>query len=232
VPLVGSVLGGLAVSPLSSHFGRKRILLGAYTFSWLGSFLQIFAPNLGAFVAGRFCIDFVIGIAHTIAPLYLCEVVPVALRGRSVSIYNILNLFSGVISTIIANYTHTINGPRSYRIPLSVQAGIPALLLFLTLLIPESPQWLVAHGRMAEAKKNLRRLRGYTDWQLEDEFRVIVLCEENERELTANARFWDLFNRENFKRTITAGSFFSLNQISGIILYVHSLSRRIDRTSS
>lgn len=64
----------------------------------------------------------------------------------------------------------------------------------------------------------MRRLRGYTSWQLDDEFRVIVLCEENERELTANVHFWDLFNRENFKRTITAGSFYSLNQISGVIL--------------
>jgi MFS family permease len=180
--------------------------------------LQLFAPNLAAFVVGRFCIDFTIGIAHTVAPLYLCEVVPAALRGRSVSIYNILNLFSGVISTIISNHTHTINGPRSYQIPLALQAGIPALLLLLTLPIPESPQWLVAKGRMDEARKNLRRLRGYTNWQLEDEFRVIVLCEENERELTANAHFWDLFNSENFKRTITAGSFFSLNQISGVIL--------------
>lgn len=140
------------------------------------------------------------------------------MRGRGVAIYNILNLFSGVIATIIVNSTHTINGPRSYQIPLAVQAGLPALLLLLTLPIPESPQWLVAKGRLEEAKTNLRRLRGYTDWQLEDEFRVIMLCEENERELTANARFWDLFNRENFKRTITAGSFFSLNQISGVIL--------------
>jgi sugar porter (SP) family MFS transporter len=218
VPLVGSIFGGLATSPLSSRFGRKWTLIGAYVFSFLGSFLQIFAPNLGAFVVGRFCIDFVIGIAHTIAPLYLCEVVPTPMRGRSVSIYNILNLFSGVIATIIVNATHTIDGPRSYQIPLAVQAGLPAVLLLLTLPIPESPQWLVAKGRLEEARHNLRRLRGYTSWQLEDEFRVIVLCEENDRELTASARFWDLFNRENFKRTITAGSFFSLNQISGVIL--------------
>jgi sugar porter (SP) family MFS transporter len=220
VPLVGSIFGGLATSPLSHRFGRKWALIGTYCFSLLGAFLQVFAPNLAAFVVGRFTSYFAIGIAHTIAPLYLCEVVPTSIRGRSVSIYNILNLFSGVISTIIVNATHNINDKRSYQIPLAVEAGVPALLMILTLLVPESPQWLVAKGRLVEAKKNLRRLRGsgYTDWQLEDEFRVIVLCEMNERELTSDVHFWDLFSRQNFKRTITAGSFFSLNQISGVIL--------------
>lgn len=218
VPLVGSVIGGLATTPLTNRFGRKWTLIGSYVFSLLGAFLQVFAPNLAAFVIGRFCSAFVIGIAHTIAPLYLCEVVPTSMRGRSVQIYNILNIFSGVIATIVSNATHAIDGPTAYQIPLSIEAGLPALLFFLTLGIPESPQWLVSKGRMEEAKKNLRRLRGFSDLQLEDEFRVIVLCEENERELSSNVHFWDLFNRENFKRTITAGSFYSLNQVSGVIL--------------
>ncbi|KAM0452068.1 hypothetical protein ACHAPV_009692 [Trichoderma viride] len=218
VPLVGSIIGGLATTPLTNRFGRKWTLNGSYVFSLLGAFLQVFAPNLAAFVIGRFCSAFVIGIAHTIAPLYLCEVVPTSMRGRSVQIYNILNIFSGVIATIVSNATHTIDGPKAYQIPLSIEAGLPALLFVLTLGVPESPQWLVSKGRMEEAKKNLRRLRGFSDIQLEDEFRVIVLCEENERELSSNVHFWDLFNRENFKRTITAGSFYSLNQVSGVIL--------------
>lgn len=218
MPLVGSVFGGLATWPLSDRFGRKWTLIGVYIFSLLGAFLQVFPTNLACFVVGRFCSDFTIGIAHTIAPLYLAEAVPASMRGRSVAIYNILNLFSGVISTIICNATHSIDGRRAFQIPLAVEAGLPVLLFFLTLPIPESPQWLVSKGRMEQAKKNLRRLRGFSDFQVEDEFRVIVLCEENERELTANVHFWHLFNRENLKRTITAGSFYSLNQISGVIL--------------
>ncbi len=68
VPLIGSIFGGLATTPISKRLGRKWTLIFAYAFSIIGGFLQVFAPNLGAFVVGRFLSDFVIGIAHTIAP--------------------------------------------------------------------------------------------------------------------------------------------------------------------
>jgi len=218
VPLVGSIIGGLSASPLNNHFGRKLPLLGAYIFSLGGGFLQVFAPNLASFVIGRFWTAAVVGLANATAPLYLSEVVPPSMRGRSVTSINILSLLSGVISTVIVNSTHTLDGKRQYMIPLAVQCALPVLLFVLTIGLPESPQWLVSKGRMDEARRNLRRLRGFSDWQVDDELRVMKLCEENERSLTANVRFWEIFDRENLKRTLTAGAFYSLNQISGIIL--------------
>ncbi|KAJ9313712.1 hypothetical protein DTO271D3_6016 [Paecilomyces variotii] len=218
VPLVGSIIGGLAASPLNNHFGRKYPLLAAYVFSLGGGFLQLFAPNLAAFVAGRFWNGTVIGIANATAPLYLSEVVPPSMRGRSVTSINILSLISGVVSTVIVNGTHDLEGKKQYMIPLAVQCGLPVLLFFLTFLLPESPQWLVSKGRMEEARRNLRKLRGFSDMQVDDELRVMKLCEDNERALTANVRFWEIFDRQNLKRTLTAGSFYSLNQVSGVIL--------------
>ncbi|KAN0066749.1 General substrate transporter [Elaphomyces granulatus] len=218
VPLVGSIIGGLAASPLNNHFGRKWPLIGAYVFSLGGGFMQTFAPNLATFVIGRFWNAGVIGLANATAPLYLSEVVPASMRGRSVTSINILSLVSGVVSTVIVNGTHTLEGERQYRIPLAVQCALPVLLFVLTIALPESPEWLVSKGRMEEARQNLRKLRGFSDWQVDDELRVMKLCEENERALTANVRFWNIFDRENLKRTLTAGSFYSLNQISGVIL--------------
>ncbi|KUL85291.1 hypothetical protein ZTR_07918 [Talaromyces verruculosus] len=218
VPLVGSIIGGLAASPLNNRLGRKWTLLGAYVFSLGGGFLQLFAPNLATFVIGRFWNAAVIGVANATAPLYMSEVVPPSMRGRSVTSINILSLLSGVVSTVIVNATHTLDGRRQYQIPLAVQCGLPVLLFLLTIGLPESPQWLVSKGRLDQARHNLRKLRGFSDWEVDDELRVMKMCEENERALTSNVRFWEIFNRQNLKRTLTAGSFYSLNQISGIIL--------------
>jgi MFS family permease len=74
LPLVGAVLGGLLASPLNFHFGRKWPLIAAYILSIGGGLLQVFAPNLGAFVGGRSINGIAMGIAMATAPLYLSEV--------------------------------------------------------------------------------------------------------------------------------------------------------------
>ncbi|KAI9375889.1 general substrate transporter [Aspergillus egyptiacus] len=218
VPLVGSIVGGVAASPLNNHLGRKWPLIGGYVFSVGGGFLQLFAKNIAEFVIGRFLNAIAIGVANATAPLYLSEVVPPSMRGRSVTSINILSLLAGVISTIIVNETKDIQGRLQYMIPLAIQVVLPFVILVVTLPLPESPQWLISKGRMEQARHNLRKLRGYSDAQVEEELRIMQQCEENERALSANVRFYEIFDRQNLKRTLTAGSFYSLNQISGIIL--------------
>lgn len=218
VPLVGSIFGALVAPLLNFRFGRKWPLVGAYSLSLGGGFLQLFAPNLAAFVIGRFWNSFVQGIASATAPLYLAEIVPSAMRGRAVTSINILSLIAGVVGTLIVYGTHRRTNDLAYKIPLAVQCVFPAILIPITAFLPESPQWLASKGQLRTARKNLRKLRGFSDDQVDDELRVMKMCEENARALTAGVKFWHIFNRENIKRTLTAGSLFSFNQISGIIL--------------
>jgi Na+/melibiose symporter-like transporter len=131
---------------------------------------------------------------------------------------NILNLTAGVAGTAVVFRTQKMDGLLSYQIPLAVQCALPVLLLFLTIPIPESPQWLAGKGKLKRARDNLRKLRGFSDAEVEDELRLVVLSEQDERELHAQTKFWHIFQRHHLKRTLTAGSFFSLNQISGVIL--------------
>lgn len=71
---MGSVIGGLLASPLNFHFGRKWPLIAAYIISVGGGLLQVFAPNLGAFVGGRSINSVALGIINATAPLYISEV--------------------------------------------------------------------------------------------------------------------------------------------------------------
>ncbi|KAJ5598300.1 hypothetical protein N7537_008384 [Penicillium hordei] len=219
LPLVGSVIGGLLASPMNFHLGRKWPLIIAYFVSVGGGLLQVFAPNLGAFVGGRSINSVALGIINATAPLYISEVVvPASIRGRCVSSMNILNLTAGVVGTAVVFRTEKIHGNLSYQIPLAVQCALPVLLLFLTMSLPESPQWLTGKGKMEDARHSLRKLRGSSNDEVEDELRLMRLSEESERQLHAETKFWHIFQRQYLKRTLTAGSFFSLNQISGIIL--------------
>ncbi|PWY78601.1 sugar transporter [Aspergillus eucalypticola CBS 122712] len=216
IPLIGSILGGLAASPLNSRLGRKCPLLIAYIISIGGSLLQVLAPNLGAFVSGRFINGIATGIANSTAPLYLAEVVPASMRGRSVSLINILTLVAGVLGTIVVLCTHDLRGSSSYRIPLTVQCVLPALLFIWTLPLPESPQWLVSKCRLEPARSNLRRLRCCSEQRVDEELRDMELSEGHASDV--NVSFMIIFSKKHLQRTLTAGSFYSLNQVSGIIL--------------
>lgn len=74
LPLVGSVFGGLLASPMNYHLGRKWPLIIAYIVSVGGGLLQVFAPNLGAFIGGRSINAVALGIVNATAPLYIAEV--------------------------------------------------------------------------------------------------------------------------------------------------------------
>lgn len=158
------------------------------------------------------------GIANATAPLYLSEVVPVSIRGRVVACINIMNLLSGVVATCVVFGTSTRTDALSYEVPLAVQCALPALLIPPTAILPESPQWLIGKDKFDQALSALRKLRGNSDAEVADELRVMRLCQDNERSLVNDVSFWNIFDRQNIKRTITAGSFFSFNQISGVFL--------------
>ncbi|KAK9482115.1 general substrate transporter [Lipomyces starkeyi] len=202
VPLVGTIIGACAASPIQLKFGRKWSVTGCYIISIGGVCLQLFAKNLGMFVAGRAWNGVAYGCAMAISPLYLSEVVPASMRGRAVASQNIFTIFSGT----------------SYMIPLAVQCALPIILIPFTAVLPESPFWLVSHGRLEEARHNLRKLRGFSDEELGEELELIKRSEMAEREIGKDAKFWELFNRQNLKRTLAASSLFSMNQVSGIIL--------------
>jgi predicted MFS family arabinose efflux permease len=59
---------------MNFHFGRKWPLIIAYLVSIGGGLLQVFAPNLGAFVGGRSINAVALGIVGVTAPLYVSEV--------------------------------------------------------------------------------------------------------------------------------------------------------------
>lgn len=98
---------------------------------------------------------------------------------------NILNLTAGVVGTVVVYRTEKIDGSLSYQIPLAIQCALPVLLLLLTVSLPESPQWLAGKGNVEDARRNLRKLRGSSDDEVEEELRLMKLSEENERELHA-----------------------------------------------
>lgn len=159
------------------------------------------------------------GAALAIAPNFLADLVPASMRGRFVSAANIATIASSTLATLACYLSVKMHGNDhwSYHIPLAVQACLPFCLLVPTIFVVESPSWLVSKGRVKEARKTLRAIRGFSDKEVEIELDMMRAVEE-ETQRREKPKFWEIYKRQNIRRTLVGGSIFSLNQCSGIIL--------------
>jgi sugar porter (SP) family MFS transporter len=157
--LLGCVIGASIAAFTSDRFGRKRVLLAAAALFTLSSIGSALPRDLMEFAGARLVGGVAIGIASTLAPLYIAEISPAKKRGLLVSL-NQLAIVTGILLSYSVNYLLTGAGPTNWRW-MFASAALPSIAFFLTLLfIPESPRWLMQKGREQEAERFLTQIVG------------------------------------------------------------------------
>ena len=166
--LPGCALGAFMAGRLADIMGRRAVMLAAATlfiFSALGSGA---ASSAIMFASARFFAGAAVGAASVLSPAYISEVTPAHLRGRFSSIQQIM-IITGLLGAATSNLLlqnaagsslAEIWGHPAWRWMFWAQAVPAVLFLFSLLLVPESPRFLVAKGRMDEAVAVLTRLFG------------------------------------------------------------------------
>jgi len=210
--LIGTILGSVASGGPAERYGRRpalRILAALYLVSALGC---AFAWDWLSLVAFRFVGGLAIGGSSVVAPLYIAEISPAAVRGRLVALSQ-LNVVTGILVAYLSNYfiAAAVGGPESaaWRFMLGLPA-LPALAFGLLLLgIPESPRWLVKRLRREEAEAVLGRLGA------EDPQALVSEIAESLHEETVAAD--ETFFRAKYRRPILLALMVAtFNQLSGI----------------
>jgi MFS family permease len=119
----------------------------------IGTCIQSSCRSLAQFMAGRFILGFGCAITSAAGPAYVSEMAHPAYRGVMTGIFNCFWFIGGIPGTFIPARTR-IEFPRSdlsWRIPLWCQMIYSGLVVLGAPFLPESPRWLVAHGRDEEA---------------------------------------------------------------------------------
>jgi MFS transporter, SP family, arabinose:H+ symporter len=184
--LVGCIVGVSFAGSLSDRFGRKRVLILAslfFLFSTLGCTL---APSHIVLILSRLVAGMGIGVASMLSPLYISEIAPPGIRGRLVSLYQFA-ITIGILCAYFSNawvleFSRSSTGSGGvfslvYREEIwrgmFANMTIPnVLFLALLMMIPESPRWLIAHGRGEKAKAILKRIQG--GGEVDAEYQQIV----------------------------------------------------------
>ncbi|CAK7204017.1 hypothetical protein SEUCBS139899_006768 [Sporothrix eucalyptigena] len=222
VPLIGAVLGAVAGVPLQRWLGRRKTMMLAYAAACVpGSFLQLFAPNMGALVVGRFWNGVGISVLTSVVPLFLAELVPAHVRGRTTGLATAGSGASSVVATVVVWATSKLADKRQYQIPLAIQAALAAFLLILSWLLTESPSWLVSKGRLEDARSTLVKLRGNenVEYELQSIASVLVAAAEADAAKSV-VRFKEILTRKNWARTFMASSYLPASQVGGQTLVV------------
>ncbi|KAH2322668.1 hypothetical protein KXV29_002642 [Aspergillus fumigatus] len=151
-PTGGILISVLVSSQLCERFGRRYPICGGSLIIILGSIIQAAAVNYGMFVVSRFLVGLGLGIVATAAPPLLTEVAYPSQRGKLVSFYLTTWSLGSLIAAWITYGTFKMTDSSwSWRIPSVLQCVFSLIQAVLSLLAPESPRWLIYHGRREEA---------------------------------------------------------------------------------
>ena len=157
VVLIGAMLGAVVGGTFADRTGRRATLVWGGVLFIVGSVLAPLSPDVTTLIVARTLLGVAIGFTSVTAPVYVSELAPPQSRGMLIGLYQFA-LTGGIALADLAGYW--LAGGQAWRWMFGLGA-IPALFfLLLVLTVPESPRWLVAHGRSDEAGAVLR---SYTD---------------------------------------------------------------------
>jgi sugar porter (SP) family MFS transporter len=162
---IGSIAGGLVGGKLSDLAGRKRVLFLAGLCFLVSALLCGVAKDIFQFNSGRFIGGFGIGISICLVGVYLAEIAPARMRGRIVSLNQLVITF-GILVSYVVGWLFTVVGDVDWQLTygwrwaFGVQA-VPSIAFLIAITwIPESPRWLLQQGRVDEARRILSRVDG------------------------------------------------------------------------
>lgn len=157
--LWGTLVGALGAGIPGDRYGSRntlRVLALFYVAGGLGCGL---AWSWDSLVFFRVIAGLAVGGSSVLAPVYIAEISPPAKRGRLVASFQFMVIF-GILAAYLSNaiIASAGLGAEDWRWKFGVSAVPASLFLLLLLRIPNSPRWLVARGRIAEAVKALTQV--------------------------------------------------------------------------
>jgi len=144
----GCIIGAVLTSRLANDFGRKYILVLSALLLLLAQVIMTISTSLRIFLLGRSLVGVSCGLATTLAPMYIAELVPRARRGFLVSLQEqaaSMGLLFGFVAASMPD--------ASFRHHAVLGAFFPIAALGLMPFVAESPRWLIGQHRFDEATK-------------------------------------------------------------------------------
>ncbi|KHN77464.1 Putative transporter, partial [Toxocara canis] len=148
---VGAMLVVPIVSQFADLYGRRITLLVTLYLSVIFNILAAFAPNYIVFVILRFFVGATSDSYLTIASILSCEVIANESRPWTGLVYTIAWLLGYLYVGLLPQFIFTW---RKLYLAMALPGLITIIYIFV---LPESPYWLLAHGRSKSIRSYIKR---------------------------------------------------------------------------
>ncbi|KAJ5116907.1 hypothetical protein N7456_001255 [Penicillium angulare] len=222
--MIGSIFGGY----FQDRRGRRLALAVGSSLSAIAVAICYVADlpddidsRRGVFLAGKLFQGMCIGILLCVVQTYMSEVLPVVLRGPIIAFLPIFTLLGQLLGAIVVYTSLKHKGSESYRICFASQWPFSAVPFVLSVLLPESPTWLLRQGDVDKALKAQMKLdtAGIDSNSIIEELRISILAEEEER---ASYKYIDCFRGIDLRRTLIVCLASALPQFFGLQLLANA----------
>jgi MFS family permease len=154
--LVGAVLGALFFGWLTDRLGRKKLFFITLAVYLTATAATALSWNVGSFILFRFLTGAGIGGEYTAINSTIQELVPARVRGWTDLVINgsfWVGAAMGALGSIVLLDPAVIDPELGWRVAFLIGATLALVIFIMRLWLPESPRWLMTHGRVDEAER-------------------------------------------------------------------------------
>lgn len=206
--IIGNLVGSLISGYFVDRVGRRLVFIIDLILFVFFAIISGLVTNAYELLLARFLIGLGIGLDYPIATSYLSEFTPVNPRGKflvmNITFFNI----AGVVAVVVGYLLLPIGATVAWRYML-MSAAIPALIVIIARMrTPESPRWLLEHGKKKEAIEVIERV---TQMPMPAETKKLIM--DSNLKPIGSGYYWELLTKYT-KRAIFIGLFYFFFQIA------------------
>jgi MFS family permease len=163
VYLLGEVVGALVFGRMSDSLGRRKLFMWTLAIYLFGTALTAFTGKGTGWVVYLFATRVIAGMGiggeYSAINSAIDEMMPARYRGRTDIWINGTYWLGAIIATFVSFLLlNSLHPNLGWRMAFLVGPALAIVILFIRRNIPESPRWLITHGRVQEAEKMMRRI--------------------------------------------------------------------------